>query len=326
MKSQHIQKLIVVTLTCVGMLFASTLHAALPASFTSLGNSARATGLGGAFVALADDVTAAYWNPAGLTQLERPAVSFLHRVTTIDTNYVTLTGAWPLPDLGTFAFGLNYYAVSDVGMYDTQGQAVGTLEDSEAAASLAYAFEFGDLSLGTSAQYLYQRMTDDVVATRTGGLTLSAAALYRLSEQLRFGVRVGRKSDLKDLDDANSYQVQIPFSITTGVHWKSPWESPVVANVTLDLTQRQEYPLFVNLGAEFVLWETLALRGGVRDIPVERRGVDVGYDDLWHATVKPVIGMGIHRSSGHKQRISLDYALSMEQVGIRSFISLGYQF
>ncbi|MBI5208588.1 MAG: UPF0164 family protein [Elusimicrobia bacterium] len=36
---------------------------------------ARATALGGAFTAIADDATAVYWNPAGLAQLKRPEVS-----------------------------------------------------------------------------------------------------------------------------------------------------------------------------------------------------------------------------------------------------------
>lgn len=44
------------------------------------GSGARALGLGGAFTAVADDATAASWNPAGLTQLERPEFSFVYRL------------------------------------------------------------------------------------------------------------------------------------------------------------------------------------------------------------------------------------------------------
>lgn len=42
---------------------------------TPVGSGARAEGMGGAFVAIADDATAASWNPAGLIQLERPEIS-----------------------------------------------------------------------------------------------------------------------------------------------------------------------------------------------------------------------------------------------------------
>lgn len=43
------------------------------------GSGARALGLAGAFTAVADDATAASWNPAGLIQLETPEASFMFR-------------------------------------------------------------------------------------------------------------------------------------------------------------------------------------------------------------------------------------------------------
>lgn len=41
-----------------------------------VGSGARALGRGNAFIAVADDATAASWNPAGLLQLEKPELSF----------------------------------------------------------------------------------------------------------------------------------------------------------------------------------------------------------------------------------------------------------
>ena len=42
-----------------------------------VGSGARAIGMGGAFIAVADDATAASWNPGGLTQLRTPELSFV---------------------------------------------------------------------------------------------------------------------------------------------------------------------------------------------------------------------------------------------------------
>lgn len=42
-----------------------------------VGSGARAIGMGGAFIAIADDATAASWNPGGLIQLEKPEVSIV---------------------------------------------------------------------------------------------------------------------------------------------------------------------------------------------------------------------------------------------------------
>jgi long-subunit fatty acid transport protein len=47
-------------------------------SMNPVGSGARATGMGGAFIAVADDATAASWNPAGLIHLEKPEVSFVY--------------------------------------------------------------------------------------------------------------------------------------------------------------------------------------------------------------------------------------------------------
>jgi len=44
-----------------------------------VGAGARAEGMGGAFIGLADDATALSWNPAGLTQLEKPEASVVLR-------------------------------------------------------------------------------------------------------------------------------------------------------------------------------------------------------------------------------------------------------
>lgn len=48
------------------------------AEFLSHGVGARALGMGGAFVSVADDATAAYWNPAGLTRIQNHAFSMMY--------------------------------------------------------------------------------------------------------------------------------------------------------------------------------------------------------------------------------------------------------
>ena len=61
-------------------------NASIPFSFTSPG--ARSLGMAGAFVGLADDATAAYTNPAGLTQLHQTEISVEGRHTKFDTPFV----------------------------------------------------------------------------------------------------------------------------------------------------------------------------------------------------------------------------------------------
>ena len=46
--------------------------------FIAIGVGGRALGLGGAYSALANDVTAGYWNPAGLSRIMYPQVTLMH--------------------------------------------------------------------------------------------------------------------------------------------------------------------------------------------------------------------------------------------------------
>ena len=59
----------------IGALAQSQPEQTFSSPFLPVGSGARAMGMGGAFIAIADDATAASWNPAGLTQLKRPEIS-----------------------------------------------------------------------------------------------------------------------------------------------------------------------------------------------------------------------------------------------------------
>src|SRR5438874_13289544 len=79
-------------------------------TFESVGT--RAAGMGGAFVAVADDASAAYWNPAGFA-LGNPFTMVLDhqvsRVEEISSDDPTLRGSGSLVALGMPALGLSYY-------------------------------------------------------------------------------------------------------------------------------------------------------------------------------------------------------------------------
>lgn len=62
---------------CVLLLFTAGLSVAQDLNL--IGAGARAEGVGGAFIGIADDATAIVWNPAGLTQLERTEASVVTR-------------------------------------------------------------------------------------------------------------------------------------------------------------------------------------------------------------------------------------------------------
>ncbi|MBN1153328.1 hypothetical protein JXB12_00255 [candidate division KSB1 bacterium] len=66
---------IILTLLIVDLSYAQE------ADFNFIGAGARARGMGGAFIGLADDATAMSWNPAGLAKLETPEASVVGMIT-----------------------------------------------------------------------------------------------------------------------------------------------------------------------------------------------------------------------------------------------------
>jgi len=101
-----------------------------------LGSGARALGMGGAFLARADDATAASWNPAGLSYLRLPEISFVYSGNRLNSNEVAST-------TGTGV---------DVATTRTEDQRHGRTPDFFA---FAYPFEFGGWS--GAAQVSFQR-------------------------------------------------------------------------------------------------------------------------------------------------------------------------
>lgn len=69
------RRVILVAAVTMG-LWASGQEVRMGTPMVPVGSGARAMGQGNAFIAVADDATAASWNPGGLTQLERPECSF----------------------------------------------------------------------------------------------------------------------------------------------------------------------------------------------------------------------------------------------------------
>ena len=72
------------------------------------GSGGRALALGGAFTAVADDATAASWNPAGLLQLEKPEASYVLRVTRASNRHSSSDSDYLVSDSEYDNMAINY--------------------------------------------------------------------------------------------------------------------------------------------------------------------------------------------------------------------------
>ncbi len=109
------------------------------AAFLGIDIGARSAAMGGAFVAVSNDLTAIYWNPAGLSRLQTLQVGFMHAELIADTKFDWGAMLFPLNRLGAIGFSVTSLTHDDM--------EIRTIEEPEGTGEF---FSAGDLSLGLS--------------------------------------------------------------------------------------------------------------------------------------------------------------------------------
>ena len=168
---------------------------ALEFSFSNPG--ARSMGLGGAFVALADDATAAFANPAGLVQLLRPEVSLELRRRDYSTPYTLGGRVVGLPT------GLGIDTVDGIrtafSNETTSGVSFLSFVYPGTRWSVAlYRHQLADFSLATEINGLFGDVSEDVTRRYEDQWTVTdldivgtgLAGAYRVSDRLNLGFGV----------------------------------------------------------------------------------------------------------------------------------------
>jgi hypothetical protein len=116
------------------------------AQFLKIGVGSRATALGESFVAVANDASALYWNPAGLVQFDQDQIMFSHNQYVVDIYHDFLGAVYHLDNEN--AVGVSFTSLSTKDMaVTTEFSPFGTGEY----------FSYGDLAFAVSYS---RRMTD----------------------------------------------------------------------------------------------------------------------------------------------------------------------
>jgi hypothetical protein len=131
------------------------------AQFLKIGVGGRASALGDAFVAIADDASSLYWNPAGMVQFRKDQVLFSHNTWIADINHDFLGGVYHLDE--TNAIGASITALSMPKMkVTTEFAPFGTGEYfgfQSLAASISYSRKMTDkFSFGGTIRYVEETM------------------------------------------------------------------------------------------------------------------------------------------------------------------------
>jgi hypothetical protein len=143
-------------------------------AYLKMGVGARALGMGGAFTAIANDATAAFWNPAGLVQLDKKSISTMHTVLKLDRTYNFVNYVQPLKKRKA-AWGINYTRFGVDNMNETHIWRFTDSTHTTASRTLVY----GDPVTTTDGKIIPVTTGDSAISTSYTGLNYSTwKALY----------------------------------------------------------------------------------------------------------------------------------------------------
>ncbi len=261
------------------------------ASFLKIGVGARASAMGEAFTALANDGTSLYWNPAGMAQQQQGDLSSVYNLwfQQIRQGYLSLG----FPSLGgTVGFGVNYVNMGDIEGRDEQSNPTGNFGASDVHLFLGYAVRFKRIALGLTGGWLRETIKDNTRSAFLGNIGLQ----YSLDKQLTLGAAIQNVGTRLGNDP-------LPLTLKTGIAW-----SGETLTLAADLAKPLDNNLYWCLGAEWWILKGIALRGGYKT------NQDIGPG--WS------VGLGFKF-----QRIRLDYAyVPYGGLGSTHRASLGMNF
>lgn len=258
-------------------------------TFLEIGVGARAMGMGGAFVAVANDASATFWNPAGIVWSDNIQIEASHTAWFMDTKFDFLSGVIPLPHLNS-AIAVSF---TTIGFGEqpvrTVDRPTGTGEKYDArdySVGITWATALTDrFSFGLSAKFLSSRIWHESASA----FALDFGIFYNTAlDGLRLGFSMANFGSSvqysgRDLDSTIDPDKEVEnFDRVPAQYQTDPYPLPIlfragisyelglgpVGNVIIaaDLLHPSHAPEAVNVGLEYGFLNMFFLRGGYQNL------------------------------------------------------------
>ncbi|MEW6620108.1 MAG: PorV/PorQ family protein [bacterium] len=238
------------------------------AQVLKLSVGARPAAMSEAFGALADDVTAIYWNPAGLANLKEKEFCFMHSDWLKEINYGFAGYAQPLANDRALGLSMMYLGSGDMKKLNTNGIEEGDFEAKDMVVTAAYGWKLSEeLSLGASIKAISLKIDNE----KANSFAVDVGFLSRtpLENLLIGGALQNLGSKVKFINEGDN----LPLNVKLGTAYKAMDDRLILL---LDINKPVDNDLRLNLGTEYWLTSTVALRGGYNSGIDEGSGVTLG--------------------------------------------------
>ncbi|MEE4257282.1 MAG: PorV/PorQ family protein [Bacteroidales bacterium] len=306
--------------------------------FLAIGVGARSLGMANAQTGITNDVTAAYWNPAGLAlQSSDMQIGLMHNEYFAGIAKYDYAGfSMRLDTMSTVGISVIRMGIDDIpntiNLYDNQGNINYNRITKFSAADYAIMFSYArksrikGLSYGANIKLIYRQIGS---FARAYGFGLDVGLHYRTGNWL-FGAMArditstfnawtfDLTDDMQDVFLAtgneipeNSLEVTLPrLNLGAGRYFRISDSFSSLVAVDLDMTfdgkrntliKSDPVSIDPKLGVEFGFKNIVFVRGGIRNIQEE-----TDFGDKTSITLEPNFGVGVRI----KKMVSIDYALT----------------
>jgi hypothetical protein len=243
--------------------------------FLKIGVGARGEGMGGAFVAVADDATALFWNAAGIARIDadKSELSLNHANWPADMSWDEVGYVFHMKKIPG-AFGVQVRALSMQPMEETTAyQPFGTGRTFDAgmmAFGATYARSFTDkFSAGVTANLLHEGLAE----LSQQAVTFDIGTLYDVGVAgMKLGMAISNiGSEVKFID--RSARIPSVFRVGTAMNLMSSADQKLIGS--FEFSHPPDNSERMNVGAEYSFRKYLFLRGGY-NLHYDSEGVAAG--------------------------------------------------
>ncbi len=259
------------------------------APFLTIGVGSRPQAMGGAFVSMADDAHALFWNPAGLARMPRSEVLMVHSTWLADMSFDFVGACFVLGRAGTLGASATLLSVGEMEITtELEQEGTGRYFDSyDVAGALSYGYMFYDrFSIGATLKYVHQQIWNESasgIAFDVGTLLITPLHDIRLGMNItNFGTPMRMEGrdllifyDPDEVKQGNNDRVygkietdrwQLPLTMRIGLSGEVWNTNPNRMTLALDWVVPNDNTEFLNMGAEYAFNEFVYLRAGYRGL------------------------------------------------------------
>lgn len=259
------------------------------APFLTIPVGPRALGMGGAFVSVADDATAMFWNVAGIGRLTKNQTVLIHSNWLLDTYFEYAGVIIPILSYGTVGLNFTYMNLGEMEQTTEQDPDGNDIKFScgSFAFGLAYARSLTDrFSIGFNAKYIQE----NIMNCSATGFAVDIGTIFKTQfKGARLGMSIsnfGTKmqvagSDLlvqhdiaPDLAGNNPYvnaylatgRFDLPLLLRVGISIDLINSPQNRLTLSCDALHPNDNTESINLGAEYVFNNFFSLRSGYKSL------------------------------------------------------------